>query len=355
MKERELYKEVMKRGFEPDFEGIAARITSEASAGKKRGARLKAKWTGAAAAVFAAAIGLAVAAALMTSHFHKFPPHTDPEESVAASSSRTEDTDPDSDTQPKGPLYKPDEPAYICLGGNKYYTDESFYDDDNMYNNYYSGFHGSGRDVLTGGAPLSSILAGKEFIGVVKIYDSSPEEFSGKQLETNLFPVGSAVFKDKDCDLFYVYVQNTPATASIYEFGIRTPFQQRPLGKTIFLEDTGEEVQDVLGGTVRSHEIIENTDGPDEETMTIELDRNTLYDPADTRFSNSPYPDNTILIHIKREIPQTLQSYKSTHYCYDSRLDDLKEGAYVYFPTNTPGYEGLGSDYCEFSVAYLFI
>ncbi|MBQ7187730.1 MAG: hypothetical protein IJR91_08890 [Ruminococcus sp.] len=346
MKERELYKEVMKRGFEPDFDNIASRITETASE-RPSVARLKPKWTGAAAAVFAAAIGLGVAAALMTSHFHKAELGTAPEDSISASQ-YGEDTS-------QGPLCKPDKPAFIVFGNKVYYNDEDHFDENNKYNKYIEGKFGSGKDVPTGSPEITSFLSSKQFLGVVKKYDGPGEENTGEQLETNLFPVGSAVFKEKDCDILYVYVQNTTASASVYEFGIRTPFQQRPLGKTIFLEDTGEEVQDVLGGTVRSHEFIENPDGPDEENMTIELDRNTLYDPTDTRFSNSPYPDNTILIHIKREIPQTLQSYKSTHYCYDSRLDDLKEGAYVYFPTNTPGYEGLGSDYCEFSVAYLFI
>ncbi len=307
MKERDFYKEVMRRGFEPDFDELSERIQGGGSPQSGTDARVRSRSFAAVAAAAVIGAGLAGVLALTTSRYRTAesePPSAD-EVAVSAADSTDESSVSTVHNEPR---------PYIC------YNDEIIYDDNDWgfdENGMYMGYNMYRGVVIE---ELDSFFKDKKFLGVVTENTYDTGKITGKRLETNAFPVGTPVFRSKSRKLFYFWVQKDSVTADIYEFGNAEEFGVKPLGNVFYIDDINKQAELVRGKVLEVDQ--------SRNCCTVGIERESLYDPNDDRLKGLLWTvtfDKTVTDEDGREVELTIPE---SRYVF-SDLDDIREGMYV--------------------------
>ena len=315
MKEKDFYKEVMRRGFEPDFNKLSGKIQSEVGQ-PEEAARVKPRslWAVAAAAVIG--IGLAGVIALKASNLRA---HTEPLTSVKAELAADSSQESASVTNESEPgTSNTDDRLYLYYNGKKvffeYETDNIFDEDGN-----YKG----------------TILYREEIIDDIEdsFYDSvrflglttEPSEENGethKRLETNAVPAGTPVFRERNRNSYYFWLQKSSATVDIICLGDNSldPVSNG-IGQVVWLDDINKNVQ-LVGAKVLE---AKNEYGE----YVLGLDRSTFEDPSEDRVRGN-------LWSLTFEpLPEDEHQIPDSKYVI-SNADEIKAGMYVWLEVRNP-------------------
>ncbi len=271
MKEKEFFKEVMKRGFEPDLESLSDKILARSDNKKPEPPAVGRK---AIPGFIAGAAAAAVVAAGLLIGFRSFGKFgTDSSGSTGRSAediapSAVTTTSPessDSAADLPGERFVPSEKPYIYLNGYHSYE-------------YLDKLH----IPLTGENDAPPIPELFEFVGVVTENVSREESYrsaSKHRLQSNDFPVGASVFYNKYNGMFIGWTQQLSSYGWMYITDNETDFV-RMYGKEA--TDTGRSVES--GGYRRClYEAVRLTVSEivSEEEFTAVIDRTTLLDTYD--------------------------------------------------------------------------
>ena len=275
MKERDFYKKVMERSFEPDFDKLSETIlsTPEDNAAAEKNAepsrsRVRFSFVSVAAACLAGILGVGIMMGLNALNRSDMTVDSLSERADDISAVSAPQTEAPADSDESSQEDVADEP-YI------YYNDEYYHSPSYSRNHFY---------LSEGKKP--PIPAGSEFLGLVT-YNSLANGKKNIKLETNCCSVGSAAFYFEPEKAIYVWEQKEQLWGDLYIFSLYDYNEYRRIEKTGIIayaqQANGETytLYDAIEAEVV--EIAEEESTDVEPIITLEINRRTLKTPNDPR------------------------------------------------------------------------